>query len=78
MNETPHTEPQESAPVKTAKAPELSLNDLMAMRNLIDVVTQRGAFKANELLDVGQLFNKLNAFLSAAEAQTKSDQPQGE
>jgi hypothetical protein len=78
MNETEQIEPQESAPVEATKAPELNLNDLMAMRNLIEVVTQRGAFKANELSAAGQLFDKLNAFLTAAEAQAKSNQPQGE
>ena len=78
MNETEHIESQESAPIEAAKAPELNLNDLMAMRNLIEVVTQRGAFKANELSAAGQLFDKLNAFLTAAEAQAKSNQPQGE
>jgi len=66
-------------------APDLNLNDLTAMRNLIDVVTQRGAFKANELSSVGVLFDKLNAFLDAAnqaqQAQQTAaapEQPQGE
>jgi|LakMenEpi03Aug12_release.lakeMendotaPanAssembly.Ray.scaffolds.fasta_scaffold506502_3 hypothetical protein len=56
----------ETAP---APAPDLNLNDLLAMRNLIDVVTTRGAFKANELSSVGVLFDKLNAFLEAAQKQ---------
>lgn len=63
---------------ETVKAPELNLNDLIAMRNLIEVVTQRGAFRANELSAAGQLFDKLNAFLTAAETQAKANQPQGE
>lgn len=53
------------------KNPELNLNDLSAMRNLIDVVTQRGAFKANELSAVGVLYDKLNAFLEASQAQAQ-------
>lgn len=63
---------------ETAKAPELNLNDLIAMRNLIEVVTQRGVFKATELSAAGQLFDKLNTFLTAAETQAKTNQPQGE
>lgn len=64
---------------EAAKAPDLNLNDLMAMRNLIEVVTQRGVFKATELSAAGQLFDKLNAFLTAAEAQAKTNQSdQGE
>jgi hypothetical protein len=49
------------------------------MRNLIDVVTTRGAFKANELSSVGVLFDKLNAFLEAAQKQAAPAAPaQGE
>jgi hypothetical protein len=78
--ETQETETtQEVAQPEVAKAPDLNLNDLVAMRNLIEVVTQRGAFKANELSAAGQLFDKLNAFLTAAEAQAQANQPaQGE
>lgn len=54
--------------------PELNLNDLLAMRNLIDVVTQRGAFKANELSSVGILYDKLNAFLEASK-KSQEEQP---
>lgn len=60
-----------------APKPELNLNDLAAIRNLIEVVTQRGAFKANELSSVGVLFDKVNAFLEAAKAQS-TQPPQGE
>ena len=58
---------------------DLNINDLAAIRNLIEVVTQRGAFKASELSSVGTLFDKLNAFLNAAQAaqaqQPNQDQP---
>lgn len=61
------------------KSPELNLNDLLAMRNLIDVVTQRGVFKANELSSVGVLYDKLNAFLEASQqAQGTPTEEQGE
>ena len=56
-------------------APDLTLNDLLAMRNIIDAVTQRGAFKANELSSVGVLYDKLNAFLEASQKQ-KDTQPE--
>lgn len=59
--------------------PELNINDLIAMRNLIDVVTQRGVFKANELSSVGVLYDKLNGFLEASQkAQEAATEPQGE
>lgn len=42
---------------------ELTVQDLGVIRSVIDVATQRGAFKANELEAVGKTYNKLDAFL---------------
>jgi hypothetical protein len=42
---------------------DLNVNDLAALRNIVDVASQRGAFKASELEMVGKVYNKLNAFL---------------
>jgi len=42
---------------------DLNVNDLVALRNIIDVASQRGAFKASELEMVGKVYNKLNSFL---------------
>jgi hypothetical protein len=67
--------PVETAPVA---APELNINDLIAMRNVIDVVTKRGAFQANELSSVGQLFDKLNTFRDAAQKAQPAAPAQGE
>lgn len=69
--------PVETAPVPAA-APELNINDLIAMRNVIDVVTKRGAFQANELSSVGQLFDKLSTFLDAAQKAQPAAPAQGE
>jgi hypothetical protein len=52
--------------VSQEKQIELTIADIINVRNLIDVVTTRGAFKANELTSVGQLFDKINAFVVAA------------
>ncbi len=66
-------------PTQEQAAPvDLNLNDLLAIRNLIDVVTQRGAFKANELSAAGTLYDKLTAFLNAAQAQSQAPQQQQE
>jgi len=46
-------------------APELTITDLAALRSIIEVASQRGAFKANELEAVGKTFNKLNNFLAS-------------
>ena len=46
-------------------APDLTVQDLQALKSIIDVSTQRGAFKASELAVVGATYNKLEAFLQA-------------
>ena len=48
-----------------AQGPDLNISDLLAVKNIIEVATSRGAFKAAELEAVGKSFNKLNSFLEA-------------
>lgn len=61
--------PAEAAPAATdapaAQGPDLNISDLLAVKNIIEVATSRGAFKAAELEAVGKSFNKLNSFLEA-------------
>ena len=52
------------------EGPDLNVNDLNAIRSIIDIATQRGAFKAAELEAVGKIYNRLNNFL---ESVTKKD-----
>ena len=49
---------------------ELNINDLAAMKSIIDVASARGAFKPNEMVPVGTIYNKLESFLTAAQAAT--------
>ena len=46
-------------------AADLNISDLLALRSIVEVASQRGAFKAAELEAVGKTFNKLNAFLES-------------
>lgn len=46
-------------------APTLGVNDLKLMANIIEVVSSRGAIKANEMQAVGMLYNNLMTFLVA-------------
>ena len=46
----------------------ITVNDLIAIRAIIDLAAQRGAFKGPELQEVGTIFNKLSAFVDAAVA----------
>lgn len=67
-------QPEIGAGAEQQAAPDLNINDLAAMRNLIEVVTQRGAFKATELSAAGMLFDKLNAFLNAIPKNPETEQ----
>jgi len=49
---------------------DLNVSDLSAIKSIIDVATQRGAFRAPELESVGKIYNKLNNFLDSI---TKKD-----
>jgi hypothetical protein len=66
------TTQQQDEAQETAQQPgaDLNVSDLAALRSIIDVATQRGAFKAPELEAVGKAYNKLNTFL---ESVTKKD-----
>ena len=76
---TPPTE-ETTAPA----APQLGVNDLKLMANIIEVVSNRGAVKANEMAAVGNLYNNLMNFLiangavQAPEPQVAEDAPVGE
>ena len=69
-------EVKEAEAIETAAAPELTVNDLSALKQIIDVASQRGAFKPNEMVAVGTIYNKLESFLAAVAAQQEA--PKGE
>lgn len=50
---------------------DLSINDLNAMKVIIDIASSRGAFKPNEMMAVGQTYNKLTAFLDTVAKQAE-------
>lgn len=56
------------------KAPEITIPDLVNAYNIIKVAIERAAFKAEEVGDVGAVFNKFGAFLKAAEEQQKAQE----
>ena len=63
--ETPVAAAATAATDTPAQGPDLNISDLLAVKNIIEVATSRGAFKAAELEAVGKSFNKLNSFLEA-------------
>jgi hypothetical protein len=68
---------QDTTPESTNQAPapegaELNINDLNAMKVIIDIASSRGAFKPNEMAVVGQTYNKLTTFLDQVAKQAES------
>jgi len=51
---------------------ELTINDLNAMKVIIDIASSRGAFKPNEMTIVGQTYTKLTTFLEAVAKQAET------
>jgi hypothetical protein len=56
---------EQAAPEQQAAGPDLNINDLVALRSIVEVASQRGAFKAAELESVGKIYNKLSTFLES-------------
>lgn len=57
----------------------LTINDLNAVVEIIDVVTHRGAIKGDELLAVGTIRNKIAEFIqSQLEEQDSEDQQESD
>lgn len=52
-----------SEPTAAVEAPTLTINDLTLLAQVVDLASQRGAFKAPELEQVGAAYNKLTVFL---------------
>jgi len=58
---------------------QLTINDLAELRAMIEAAVERGAFKANEVKAVGEVYDRLNLFVEhiikqaqvAAETDTK-------
>ena len=71
IDETVGASVVDDAPVVTEEKPEggaipgLGINDLKLMANVLEVVSNRGAIKANEMAAVGTLYNTLMTFLVA-------------
>ena len=66
----------------------ITIADLNTIKNIIDLASTRGAFRAAEMQEIGEIYNRLTQFLDAVVAQAqaqeagtvpaKTSQPQGE
>lgn len=69
--QVPQPEPVSQEPQDSA--PSLTLQDLITVAQVIQITSQRGAFRAEELANVGTLYNKLVAFLESSGAISRTD-----
>jgi hypothetical protein len=56
--------------------PQITIQDLIMIKDLIDVACARGAFKADEMSSVGQVYDKLTGFLNTVIASAQADADQ--
>jgi hypothetical protein len=63
--EIQNQETTETPSQEAAASPDLNISDLITLRSIVEIASQRGAFKATELEAVGKTFNKLNTFLES-------------
>lgn len=63
---------QQAPEAAQGEAAELNINDLNAMKVIIDIASSRGAFKPNEMAVVGQTYNKLTNFLDQVAKQAEA------
>ena len=81
MSEENKVEEVAAAPATEQEAAaELTVQDLQSLKAIIDVASQRGTFKPNEMMTVGQTYGKLEAFLGAVaqQQQAQTEGAQGE
>jgi hypothetical protein len=57
---------------------QLSITDLAVLKNIIDLACSRGAFRAPEMKAVGEVYDKLSAFLDTVIKQAEAEMQAGQ
>jgi hypothetical protein len=52
----------------------ITVADLNLLKNIIDLASTRGAFRAGEMKEIGEVYNKLAQFLEAVVAQAAAQE----
>jgi len=79
--ETMNTEaemPEAEAGAEAGIPESINLSDLGTLLQIVDLSTQRGAFRGAELTQVGAVFDKLNVFLSYVQQQQAEREEEGQ
>lgn len=56
-------------------AEPLSIQDLIRIREALDLAAVRGCFRAGEMQNIGQIYNRLDQFIRAASRQIQNSTP---
>lgn len=56
----------------------ITVADLNLLKNIIDLASTRGAFRAGEMKQVGEVYEKLTAFLEAVVAQAQNQETESQ
>lgn len=52
----------------------ITVADLNLLKNIIDLASTRGAFRAGEMKEIGEVYNKLAVFLEAVVTQAQAQE----
>ena len=53
---------------------EITIADLNLLKDIVDLASTRGAFRAAEMKEIGDVYTKLTSFLEAVVAQAKAQE----
>jgi hypothetical protein len=53
---------------------EITIADLNLLKDIVDLASTRGAFRAAEIKEIGEVYDKLTKFLEAVVAQAKAQE----
>ena len=72
---TPKATPKAAPQAAPAAAPDtLTISDIQALAECVDLACRRGAFQAAEMVSVGTVYNKVSGFLQMVAAQKKEQE----
>lgn len=69
------TTPEQTESTPAVAPANLSIQDLLLVVQTLQIVTQRGAFRAEEMSNIGGLYDRLIAFLTASGAIKPAEAP---
>ena len=70
--------PEAEAGAEAGIPESINLSDLGTLLQIVDLSTQRGAFRGAELTQVGAVFDKLNTFLAYVQSQQDEQEAEGQ